>query len=101
MHELLPQIIGQQAMIAAMDRGAFDRVSNLVAGVLQADARVGQAGLQFTPSDPDSAKALAACYDDTLLLERAIPREVAEIISHSARPSQASPNKSLQPTGPA
>jgi hypothetical protein len=98
MHELLPQITGQQAMVAAIDREAFDRLSDLVRRVCGTDVRIGQASLQFKPGDPESAKALGACYEETLSLEHAIPQEVAEIIGLSSRAYQASPNQGMEPT---
>lgn len=100
-HELLPQITSQQAMVAALNREAFDRLSSLVDRVLLADARIGQASLEFSSRDPKSATALAVCYEDTQTLEHLIPREVADIIGRALRGLHASPNKQLQPPGPA
>lgn len=92
MHELLPQITGLHAMVAALDRASFDRLSGLVERVLVADERIGRASLEFMTGSSDSATALAACFEETMLLERTIPQVVADVISPKTQSSQARPN---------
>jgi hypothetical protein len=84
MHVLLPEITGLQAAVAAIDGAAFGELSAIIESVIQADWRVGTAGLQFVEREPKSAKDLAACYEMTLELHRALPSAVAAVISRRA-----------------
>jgi len=60
LHELLPQITGLQAVVAAIDQAAYTRLAALVDRVVEADWKIGHASLEFKPGDSKSTQALAA-----------------------------------------
>ena len=81
MHELLPQITGLEAVVAAIDQSAYTRLAAVVARVVEADWVIGHASLEFKPGDGRSAEALAACDSATQKLHRDLPIALAQIVS--------------------
>jgi hypothetical protein len=81
LHELLPQITGLQAVVAAIDQSAYARLAALVAQVIEADWQIGNASLEFTPDNSKSAEALAACDSAAQKLHRDLPVALGQIIS--------------------
>ena len=81
MHKLLPHIAGLHAVIAGMDQKVYNNLAPVVARVNELDAAIGAAGLGFIPDKSESAMALAGCHEESIALERELPRVVAQAIA--------------------
>jgi hypothetical protein len=88
MHALLPEILGQHAVVAGMDRSVYLALSLLVRSVFEMDGTIGRAGLEFVPGESESAKSLSEKYEDALDLESRLSKTVANAIASYAVPTE-------------
>jgi hypothetical protein len=96
MHRLFPGLFGLHAVIAGMDQEVHRKLLPLVDGVVDLDARVGQASLRFVPGSPDSAAPLAELHSDSL----ALTYSLHEIVAAAVSPYAVLPNRSVTDSDP-
>jgi len=92
-HALLPRIFGLHAVIAGMDQKVHADLAPLVDLAIEIDATIGAAGLQFVSGKPESALELAKCLDESIALEKELPRVIAKTISGYAMFSDGRPTQ--------
>ena len=89
-HKILPQIMGRQAEIAALDQGTFEALCPTVNAVLAMDALVGKATLVFD-GQPASAGELAGLRDEVEMIERSLPNAIAKVVGRRIAPTDTQP----------
>ena len=90
MDKLLPQLLGQHALVASL-RPQIHRVfKDLIDEVYDADRLIGDAALRVVPGKPETVLALRSLYERSLSIKDRIPKAVHSVLEDITRADESS-----------
>ena len=87
--KLLPQLLGLQALVAALRPQTYRRFSSLIEAIFVADRKIGDASLLFVEGDFRSVSTLASLHAASMDIEMRIPQTVRSVIADITNVSES------------
>jgi gas vesicle protein len=79
-HNIIPRMLGSLAVVASIDRQAYEELTVLAHKLQQIEDRIAEAFIEYKRSPKESLNALARCHEDAFDLHKSLPLEFATIM---------------------
>jgi hypothetical protein len=89
MHELLPQLLGQLALVASLRPQTYWIFKDLIDELFDADRSIGAAALRVVPGEPETVASLSGLHERSLSIEERIPEVVRSVLEDITRADES------------
>jgi hypothetical protein len=89
MHKLLPQLLGQLALVASLRPQTYWIFKDLIDELFDADRSIGAAALRVVPGEPETVVSLSSLHERSLSIEDRIPEVVRSVLEDITRADES------------